>query len=435
MQAAPAISPCTDPLRVLLVTTLRWPLAARLAVAFGALGCVVEVWCPRGHPVEAVATVRRLYRCGALFQSRALRSAIQCAEADLIIPCDDAATRLLCGLHRTSARKPGNAALRAIIGKSLGQPRACEGVSARQQLLELARECALRTPESCALESAHDLETWAARQGFPTVLKVDHSCGGQGVLIVHDAGQAREAYRLATHPSWRLAVRDLILRRNPMPLLDRLRGTRPAVSAHQFIRGVPANRAVACWQGHVLAGVSALAVATQGDTGPATVVKLSANADMAASTETLVARIGLSGLCGLDFIIEAGSGAAYLIEMNPRATPTCHLALGAGFDMPAALVAQLRGSPQPAAAPAPLHERIAMFPGEWRRDPFSPHLKSAHHDVPWQEEALVRECIALPWEARGLAARIRDRFRSKQRLLAAPFPSMAARADSAASSG
>ena len=73
---------------------------------------------------------------------------------------------------------------------------------------------------------------------------------------------------------------------------------------------------------------------------------------MADSAQRMVHALGLSGLCGLDFVIENSSGDAYLIEINPRATPVCHLALGAGHDLPAALLARLRDLPLQ-ARPAP----------------------------------------------------------------------------------
>jgi hypothetical protein len=38
---------------------------------------------------------------------------------------------------------------------------------------------------------------------------------------------------------------------------------------------------------------------------------------------------------------------------------------------------------------------IALFPQEWKRDPESPFLSSAYHDVPWDEPAVVSACAGL----------------------------------------
>jgi hypothetical protein len=108
----------------------------------------------------------------------------------------------------------------------------------------------------------------------------------------------------------------------------------------------------------------------------------------------MVRRLNLSGLHGFDFMLEEQTGNAYLIEMNPRATQVGHLALGPGRDIPAALYAVLSGQ---AVQPAPKvteNDTIALFPQEWIRDPQSTFLRSAYHDIPWEEPELVRDCVS-----------------------------------------
>jgi hypothetical protein len=38
------------------------------------------------------------------------------------------------------------------------------------------------------------------------------------------------------------------------------------------------------------------------------------------------------------------------------------------------------------------NDTIALFPQEWIRDPHSSFLRSAYHDIPWEEPELVRDC-------------------------------------------
>ena len=80
------------------------------------------------------------------------------------------------------------------------------------------------------------------------------------------------------------------------------------MTLQDHIDGHPANRAVACWRGEVLAGTSVLALRTQQATGPATVVRVIDNAEMDEAVKRLVQRLGLSGLWGVDFVIEAATG-------------------------------------------------------------------------------------------------------------------------------
>ena len=117
-------------------------------------------------------------------------------------------------------------------------------------------------------------------------------------------------------------------------------------------------------------------------------------------------------------MLEAHSGKAHLIEINPRTTQVGHLALGLERDLPAALYAALTGKEIQPAPKITENETIALFPQEWGRDPKSEFLQSAYHDVPWEEPQLIRSCIrkatrtarpSLP----GLAAAISgDRRRS-----------------------
>lgn len=394
--------------RILLVATLRWPLAARLAIAFGRLGCPVHAWCPAGHPLEKTRGVERIYRSGVLAPLRSLEAALIGSAPDFVIPCDDDAALNLNRLHRRNGHGP--AVVRALIERSLGVPASCALATERGQLMRLADAEGVRIPETRQIGSSIDLHAWCAQHRFPAVLKVDRSWGGLGVTVAHDLAQARKAYWRATHRSVVQALSHLALRRDPAPLLRWLRAERPGVTLQTFIDGRPANRAVACWQGEVLGGISVEALQTWTPTGPATVVKVIESAEMAEAARRLVRALGLSGFCGLDFVIEASTGAAWLIEINPRATPISHLPLGTARDLPAALHARLRGQPAPASAAAIPGDTIALFPGEWCRNPLSPFLRAAFHDVPWAETELVRDCVELPWEDRGWAARLRARL-------------------------
>jgi hypothetical protein len=139
----------------------------------------------------------------------------------------------------------------------------------------------------------------------------------------------------------------------------------------------------------VLAGLSVEAIKTAHTTGPATVVRIVDNAEMAEATRHVVQGLGLSGFVGVDFILERGSGRPFLIELNPRPTPICHFSLDRETDLPGALFTKLTdGKPSKSGARLP-GKVIALFPGEFWRDPESDYLLSCHHDVPWEEPQLI----------------------------------------------
>lgn len=412
--AAPgAGAPAARP-RILLTATLRWPIAARLAMAFDELGCAVEALCPRGHPVTHTRAASRVHLHDALRPLRSLRAALHDAMPELVIPCDDEAAVQLQQLHALCAGPdPDERALGALIERSLGSPAACALATSRGPLLALAAELGIRVPHTSAAATPQALDAWLSRHALPAVIKIDGSWGGRGVAITHSRDEAQAAFaRLSTRPTLRQALARALLDRDLAPLRFALRQAPPPVTLQVHVSGHPANRAVACWHGEVLAGTSVQALCTQQATGPATVVQVIDNAEMDDAVRRLVQRLGLSGLWGVDFVIDAATGAAYLIEVNPRATPITHLALGPGHDLPAALLAALVG----AAARAPREpigrEVIALFPGEWQRDPASEHLHRAHHDIPWAEPELVRDGLMRPWAERGWVARSWARLRS-----------------------
>jgi hypothetical protein len=126
---------------------------------------------------------------------------------------------------------------------------------------------------------------------------------------------------------------------------------------------------------------------------------------MLLAAERLARRLGLSGFFGLDFVIEDGTGIVWLIEMNPRVTPLCHLRFGQGRDLVEALSAQLSGRPVRETASVSDNDVIAYFPQAmyWERN--SELLSSSFEDVPFDDPDLVRELRRLPWPDRGILAR------------------------------
>lgn len=400
---------------ILLTATLRWPIAARLAIVFADMGCRVEAVCPRQHPVTRTRAIGRIYPYAALSPLVSLRAAIDTAAPDLIIPCDDNAAVHLHRLYVHAGKEgPSANALRVLIARSLGTPGACALATSRGRLMALAAEEGVRIPESAIVGARGELHAWLSQHGFPAVIKADCTWGGQGVSIVRNHEEAQRAFGLMkSRPAIVNAAARMLRDRDPSCLLNALKEARRTVTLQKYIPGTPANRAVACWQGQVLAGASVEAIRTQHPTGPATVVQVIENPEMSEAVYRLMRRLGVSGLWGVDFVLDASTGAAYLIEANPRATPISHLPLGAGHDLPAALYAQLAGTP-PRTTPATIDQDvIVMFPGEWHRDPASPYLRSGYHDVPWDEPGLIQDCIDRPWSERGLVARLWARIRPR----------------------
>ena len=70
-------------------------------------------------------------------------------------------------------------------------------------------------------------------------------------------------------------------------------------------------------------------------------------------------RLRLTGLVGIDFILDA-NGTAHLIEVNARVTPTCRLALDGDRDPVAALRSSFPGAAAPAVVPSSVDRVIDL---------------------------------------------------------------------------
>jgi biotin carboxylase len=381
---------------VLIVTTVRWFPAARLAVALANAGFTVDAVCPSRHPLGKTNAVRQMYRYHGLSALASLRDAITSAGPDLIVPGDDLATQHLHLLHEQEegAGKAG-VNVRALIERSLGAPEDFRTLYARTNFMKLAEEQGIRVPPTEVIGDTSGLRNWIAHAGLPTILKADGSSGGTGVRVAHTFEDAEQALRnLQAPPLIARAAKRALLDQDLTLVWPSLLRRRSIVNAQTFVAGREATSAIACWNGEVLASLHFEVVNKVGSSGHATVLRLIENQEMAVAAEKMARRLNLSGMHGFDFMLETQTGNAYLIEINPRSTQVGHLTLGLGRDIPAALFAAVSGQEVHPAARVTEDDTIALFPQEWIRDPASPFLQSAYHDVPWDRPELIRASVS-----------------------------------------
>ena len=379
---------------VLLTDTNRWSAPARLAICLAKVGCNVAAVCPPGHPLLKTSAVKRNFRYSGMRPLASLTAAIEATAPQIVIPCDDRGVHHLHELYEQSVRQ-GTASGRAtaeLIERSLGDHSSFPVVSARFELLDMARDEGILVPDTRLIKDSSSLDALGKELTFPWVLKADRSFGGRGVRIAKDLKQAQRYFQELKSPTRvRRAIKRLILNDDSFWLRQWWENFRPAVVAQEFIPGRPANCAVVCWQGEVLAGLGVEVLSADGVTGPATVVRVVENPEMMCAAEKIAGRLRLSGFFGLDFVLADGTGKAYLIEMNPRCTPLCHLRLGRGRDMIGALWERLSGEMLPESLPLTQNDIIAYFPQAWLSK--SKLLASSFHDIPYDEPALVKELL------------------------------------------
>jgi hypothetical protein len=406
--------------RVLIASTAWWAFPVQIALGFAKLGVSVQAVCPTGHALRRARVVERCFAYRGLSPLQSLTEAIRTGGPSLIVACDDRSVAHLQALHaRCRANDPDMAAL---IERSLGNPRSFEAVQRRSVIISMANKIGVRAPRMVGIGGLRDLRLTLKDFGLPAVVKLDGTWGGLGVAVVQTVSEAEATYRaMRKRQSMLVALKRLFVDRDTFSMFTWLRRAKPVVNLQQFAAGRPANCAAACWQGEVLACGAVEVMRAQNACGASTIVRRIDSPAMVQAVRAMAREMGLSGLCGFDFLIDDAAGQVHLLECNPRATPLCHIDLGPGANPLGALAERALGRAQEEGARESVAGRvlpdiIAFFPQCWSLEPDLPLLRSCLHDVPWEEPEVVRELVKLPWPERGLLARLLNRRRRKTHL-------------------
>jgi hypothetical protein len=405
---------------VLLAASLWWPLSARLATRFVESGCRVSALCPTGHILRHVSGLHSIHTYRPFHSLGSLEAAIDAVRPAYVVPCDD---RVVAQLHELHERRPD---LRALIESSLGPAAEYGIIDCRERLLETARQLDIRVPETRRIESAHDVRAWFGEDLSAAVLKRDGTWGGDGVEIVRCEEDALAALRrLDRRPRAGLALKRLLVNRDPLAVWAWRRRERPAISIQKFIAGRPANAMLACWRGELLGLVTAEVLSSQGATGAGIVVRLIDNAEITRAARLLTDRLGLTGFYGLDFMLDAATGFPYLIEMNPRCTQLGHLSLREQGDLAGMFCARLHGRSLPEPGFPIERDVVAFFPQALFSHPPGAITHAAHLDVPWNHPPLVRELLLPSWPERHWIARLYHFFHAPRKVSTTEFEAVA----------
>jgi len=321
---------------------------------------------------------------------RSLDKAIEHCAPDLIVPGDDRAVRHVHMLYEKTA----NPAVRERLGRSLGSPEMFAVTEGRYGLLVLARQQGIPVPDTAVINSVSNLAAWHKEHPLPWVLKSDGSWAGMGVRVVTSLDDAVDAFREMSCPVRAgKVIGEALFEWDFFWLRPWFRAERCVISAQQYIAGNAANCALACWEGKILASVAVEVVLTRSNNGPASVVRVIDGTEMIEAARQVVRACNITGLVGFDFMLEAGTGTAFMVEMNPRAVPLCHIPLGPGRDLVQAMLEQITGVSRKPRIAATGQDLVIFFPGMSGEYPGSPLFAEGYHDVPWQEPEMLRELM------------------------------------------
>ena len=376
---------------------------------------------PPGHPARTLRSVRRHLPYRAWRPLEDLRAATASTSPELVIASDARAVHHLHQLHAEEITLGDPSGTAALIERSLGNPASFATLQSQASLLQLARSLALCAPETHLLRGPADLAAWRDLHPFPWVFKVDGVSPTARPHIVRSWEQALHALSSLQQPlSTSSALRRLC--EHDFFALAKLDRARPEILVQNFVPGSPATAMVACRNGEIVAGLAVEVLSTQPADGTVTVVRTLHSPAIAHAARVLIKHLGLSGFCGMDFILGRDTDDAYLVAVHPHATQLGHLRLGGQPDLASTLLIPPDAAPTPAiGTPASstgqsAPQTIALFPQAWLANPRDPLLASpaVRHDIPWGEPALQRDLYKVPWGQRQRSAHL---FELASRLL------------------
>jgi hypothetical protein len=402
--------------KVLVISTQRWPVPARIASALAKAGFIVGSISPSRSFVRRTRAVRCHYTYRPSAPANSIIRAMEDWCPDFLMCADDEAVKELHYIHFRAVNGPASMSsvkLAKLIETSLGNPEGFEFSRKKSKLILLAKSLGVRCPPTIEITS-QDVDSQLDAVAYPILVKGDGSYAGKSVRVVEDAIQARRAIReFQMPPNWLTSKRALIARYFPPSIVKWIYRDLPAVCIQDFIAGYAANRAVACLEGEVLAGISVRVHKTIYTFGVASLVEIIDSPEMTATANALVKRLNLSGIVGFDFMLDSDNHA-WLIEMNPRVTPVSYLG-GSNSNLSAALFSKIAGidlGPQLAGVQG---KRIALFPQELERCLNSEFISSDYDDVPWEEPELVFSLMNSVFKSKsGALNRLRLRRQNRR---------------------
>ena len=127
---------------VLLATTCRWFSTARLAMAFAAAGCSVDIACPPAIRCCRPAPSKSPYRYYGIAPQRSIRTAILTSKPNIVIPCDDVAMRHLHGIYAVASQATDveSREICRVLQLPRGAPDSYPLTESREKFMAMVRE-------------------------------------------------------------------------------------------------------------------------------------------------------------------------------------------------------------------------------------------------------------------------------------------------------
>jgi hypothetical protein len=304
---------------------------------------------------------------------------------DLIIPGDEDTILALQNINKLLDKVPLLNAVSRIISDSMSPKKFDKLIMSKSAFQKKCNEWGILAPKNIFVHSSEEALKAAEEIGFPIVIKKDSGYGGSGVFICENRNEMLLNLKLIENVKLLDVVKSYLKRLFFVSVVNNEGG----MSIQQFIKGTSGLTPFCAEGGTVYGYNQMLRLRTYpGKTGPASVSEGYYDEEIEKSVRKIASELSFTGFASFEFIVEEKSKKAFAVEFNARPTPSCHMDSTAVVnDLCECFYNGLNR--RPIEKKAFRSYTIAMYPGEKRRDPNSPFLNSAFHDVPLQDPNLL----------------------------------------------
>lgn len=299
-------------------------------------------------------------------------------KPDIVIPGDEDSILALQNVGNLFSSIPFFGQVSKLIRKSLSPNKFDRLILSKSEFQKVCISWGIRTPKNVYVNNSEEAIKVADEMGFPVVIKKDSGYGGTGVFICENKKELIfhlmniEKTSLLTH--LKTCLKNLFF--------TSAVNNESGISIQQYIQGITGQSPFCAENGVVFAINPMLKKETYpGKTGPASVSEGYDNKEVEVFVNKVARELSFTGFASLEYIVDEKSGLPYVIELNPRPTPTSHFDSNvAVYDLCECFYKGLNHMPIEKKEFRPY--LVAMYPTEKRRDPKSQYLTTAYHDIP-----------------------------------------------------
>ncbi len=379
--------------KVLIVAVNKdWMGISRLPSGLSRAGFITYAVCPKGSYISKTKYLAGVV-CFPVFSTYRskifyfpLFYSILRFRPDHIIPGDEEALLALQKFSNFMERIPFLNKISKIIRRSLTKKENDKKFFSKSIFINHCHSWGVNVPLNFQINKVDEAIRAGRKLGFPVVLKLDEGYGGTGVFICSDEKELIKKVTNALEYSLLNEIKFLLRRFFFITLFDK----QLKISLQKYIKGVAGLAPFYARNGVLLASNPMLRLETYPNSiGATSVSRGFYNEDVIKYVETVVRNLSYNGFGSLDFMVDEKTNEIFVIELNPRPTPCTHFS--------SSLVTHdlcdifYRGFNQKDIQTKKIKDfTVAMFPYEKIRDPESPYLKEAFHDIPIDDPHLLK---------------------------------------------